>query len=169
MLEMLPDTFIRIQFRGVSRETLQVSFLRPAIGEEIFHLVRTMDTPAVPNHRQLATEITRQMTQEGHTIRAGQGAFPRQSRQSSGRCNPAHHRQVVARLKNLQDRRLAAGSIRPDHAGQQSAANRLLGRLQGQSLFMGDKSSNRWLIGGRYPLIEAEVGFYVFSGPFKGQ
>jgi hypothetical protein len=34
---------------------------------------------------------------------------------------------------------------------------------------MGDKSSNRWLIGGRYPLIETEVGFYVFSGPFKGQ
>jgi hypothetical protein len=36
--------------------------LRPAISEEIFHLVRTMDTPAVPNHQQLATEMTGQMT-----------------------------------------------------------------------------------------------------------
>jgi hypothetical protein len=42
-------------------------------------------------------------------------------------------------------------------------------RPQGQSLFMGDKSSNRWLIRGCCPLIETEVGFYVFSSSFKEQ
>jgi hypothetical protein len=39
-----------------------VNFIRPAISEEIFHLVRTMETPAVPNHQQLATEMTGRMT-----------------------------------------------------------------------------------------------------------
>ena len=62
MLKVLPNTFVRIQFRGVSRESLQVNFLRPDISEEIFHLVRTMDTPAVPNHQQLATKMTARMT-----------------------------------------------------------------------------------------------------------
>jgi hypothetical protein len=36
MLETLPDTFIRIQFRGVSRETLQVNFLRPSFASRLF-------------------------------------------------------------------------------------------------------------------------------------
>jgi hypothetical protein len=51
MLEMLTPPLIRIQFWRVGRETPQENFLRPTTGEEIFHLVGTTDTPAIPNHQ----------------------------------------------------------------------------------------------------------------------
>jgi hypothetical protein len=51
MLEMLTNPLIRIQFWRVGRETPQENFLRPTTGEEIFHLIGTTDTPAIPNHQ----------------------------------------------------------------------------------------------------------------------
>lgn len=62
---MLPDPLIRIQFRRVGWEALQMDYFCPAIDQEVFDLRRTMDTGAVPNHQQLAAEIPIQMTQKG--------------------------------------------------------------------------------------------------------
>src|SRR5215471_9022931 len=61
MFEMLPNTFIRIQFRSVCGKALQVNLSRPTIGEEVFDLIRTVDTSTIPNDQQFATEIPEQM------------------------------------------------------------------------------------------------------------
>src|ERR671914_337537 len=116
---MLPDPLIRIQFRRVGREALQMDYFCPAIGQEIFDLRRTMDTGTVPNHQQLTAEIPRQMTQKGHAIQTCQGTYARPCCPLSSRRNATHYREMVARLEDLEDRRLATGSIRPDHASQQ--------------------------------------------------
>jgi len=118
MFEMPPNTFIRIQFRSVCGKALQVNLSRPTIGEEVFDLIRTVDTSTIPNDQQFATEIPEQMTQESHTIQAGQRAYSRQGRQLSGQRDPTHHRQMIARLKHLQDWRLTARGIRSDHSSQ---------------------------------------------------
>jgi len=39
---MLPDPLIRIQFRRVGWEALQMDYFRPAIGQEVFDLRRTI-------------------------------------------------------------------------------------------------------------------------------
>lgn len=119
MLEMLPHTFIRVQFRCVGWEAFQMDCFRPSISKEVFHLIRAMNTPAIPQHQQLAAEVPAQVTQESHTLPAGQGAGARQSRQLSRWCDPTHRRQMIARLTDLQDWCFTARGIRPDNPGQQ--------------------------------------------------
>jgi porphobilinogen deaminase len=87
----LPDPLIRIQFRRVGWEALQMDYFCPAIGQEVFDLRCTMDTGAVPNHQQLAVEIPLQMPQEGYAIQACQGTCARPCGQLSSRRNAAHH------------------------------------------------------------------------------
>ena|SRR5919197_6068294 len=45
---MLPNPLIRIQFRRVGWEALQMDYFCPAIGQEVFDLRCTMDTGAIP-------------------------------------------------------------------------------------------------------------------------
>ena len=119
VLEMLSHTFIRVQFRCVGREAIHLDFFRPSISQEVLNLIRPMNTPAISNYQQLAAEVPAQVTQESHALHAGQGAGARQSRQSSIWYDPTNHRQMIARLKDLQDWCFTARRLRPDHPGQQ--------------------------------------------------
>ena len=59
------------------------------------------------------------MPQEADTFNARQGSSPRQSIKLSARCDPTHHRQVVAGLEGTQDRSCGTRGIGANHSGQQ--------------------------------------------------
>jgi len=119
LFEMLPILFIRIQVRRVGRELLQVNISRATSLQKFSHQSAAVNWGTIPDHQQLAANPTPQVEEERDTFGARQRLRSRQRIESPFRCNPAHHRQVIARDERMQDRRLTSRRVGPDHAGQQ--------------------------------------------------
>src|SRR2546430_16486257 len=49
MFKVLPNAFIRIKFRCIGWKLLEMNLFCPTVGQKGFHLVRAMDTGAVPD------------------------------------------------------------------------------------------------------------------------
>jgi len=116
---MLPHAFIRVEVRRVGGQPLQLHELRPAGCQKSFDFVAPVNRRPVPHHQQFASDHAMHMPQEADTFNARQGSSPRQSIKLSARCDPTHHRQVVAGLEGTQDRSCGTRGIGANHSGQQ--------------------------------------------------
>ena len=72
-LEQIPHAFLRIQFRSIARQSLQMDTFGSAFGQEIFDGPRAMNTRAIPDDQQLPWDLAQKQVQEAHHI----GSFER--------------------------------------------------------------------------------------------
>jgi hypothetical protein len=121
MLEVLPDTFCRVQLRRISRQLLKVNVLRPPISHKASDLF-AMDRRAVPDHQQFALPLIPNVLQKAHTIHTRQRPLASQRQEMAPHRNPTHHRQMRIAQDRFKDRRLCSRRIGSDHAGQQVKA-----------------------------------------------
>jgi hypothetical protein len=62
VLEMVPDSFVGVQFRSVRGERHEVKTARAS--EEFLHRIAAMDGAVVQQHDQMPTDLTQEMAQE---------------------------------------------------------------------------------------------------------
>lgn len=121
-LEVLPHPFVRVEVGRVGRQPLQMYGRRAAIGQVVLDRPAMVNGRAVPDDQQPLGDITPEVAQEEDALRPGQRVAPDERRQLPRRGDAAHRRQVIARLEDPQDGRLAARGVSPDHTGQQVEA-----------------------------------------------
>src|SRR5882724_3144144 len=66
--ELLPDSLIRVQLRGIGRQALQVQSLCRALGQELLDGVAAVDRRAIPNEHQPARHLPQQVLEESHDV-----------------------------------------------------------------------------------------------------
>ena len=121
-LEVAPDALIRVEVRGVPGELLQADTAGAALGQEILDRLATVDRCAVPDDQELAGDLTEEVLEDAHAIRALVRAFLHQPEQAPRRGDTAADRQVVAAQRAAEDRRLPAWGVGPDRAWEEVAA-----------------------------------------------
>lgn len=65
-LQVIPDAFIRVQFRGVRRERYQVQ--PRGAGEQLLHGFAAMDPAIVQQHDEVAGDLAQQVAEEGRDL-----------------------------------------------------------------------------------------------------
>jgi len=133
ILEVPPDPLVRVEIRRIAGQLLKMNLFRCAIGQAGFDFLTPMNRRAVPNHQQLAARLPEQMLQKMDTINTRQRIITNHREQGALRSNPAHHRQMIAGLKDTEDRGVTTRRIRPDRSRQQVAA-RFVHKDEGSAL-----------------------------------
>ena len=118
VLEIVPDPFIRVQFRGVAGELLKVQPRRSPLSQEVAHRLRAVDRGAIPDDQQLARDLAEQMVEKADDIRAPERALLHLEQQASRVGEPADHGPMVMGERRVQQRRLAPRGVGADDAGQ---------------------------------------------------
>ena len=124
VLEIVPDPFVRIQFRGVARELLEVQPRGGPLGQEVAHRLRAVDRSAIPNDQQLAWDLAEQVLEKADNIWAPEGALLHLEQQAARLGEPADHGQMV-----MGERRVQQGRLAPRGVGADDARERVEGRL----------------------------------------
>src|SRR5215207_2264466 len=119
VFELLPDTLIRVKFRRISWQLLQMDKRRAALRQKCFHFVTPMDRCAIPDRQQVRPDHPPQMAEEENALPARQGVVASHAEELPARRDATHHRPVVARQEPAQDRGLAARGVSADDPGQQ--------------------------------------------------
>jgi hypothetical protein len=121
-LEQIPHAFLRIQFRSIARQSLQMDAFGSAFGQEIFDGPRAMNTRAIPDDQQLPWDLAQEQVQEPHHVRAFEGMVLEVHNQAPIHGQAANGRKMIASQGNFQDGRLSHGSIGAHRHGQQVKA-----------------------------------------------
>ena len=121
-LEVVPDPFIGIEVRGVPRELFQADAVGAALRQEVLDRLAAMDRSAVPDDQDLAGDVTQEVLEEAHDIRARVGVVLHQHEQAPLRRDAADDRQVVAAQREAEDRRLPAWGVGPDRTREEIEA-----------------------------------------------
>lgn len=122
VLEVGPDALVRVQIGSVAGQLLQADSLGATLGQEVLHGLAAMDRGAIPEHQELARDVTEQMLQKADDIRALVGVLPHVHQQPAVRGDAADDRQVITAQRRAEDGRLPARGVGPDGAGQQVEA-----------------------------------------------
>ncbi len=118
MLQIVPDAFVGIEFRGVAWELLQLQSGGGPLRQEVFDRLRAVNGRPVPDDEQRARNLAQQMAQELHDCRAAEGALADLQQQPPVHRESADRREMIMGEQGVQDRRLATGRIGPDGPGQ---------------------------------------------------
>src|SRR5260370_2875655 len=110
-LEQIPDPFLRIQFGSIGRQTFEMDAFGSAFGQEIFDGLTAMDRGSVPDHQQLARDLTQEQLQEADGIWALVRMVLRLHEDPSLWGNTTHGREMIPGQWDLQDGRLTHGCI----------------------------------------------------------
>lgn len=123
--EQIPDAFLRVEFWGVSRQLLQMNPCGSTFPEIIFDWLAAMNGGSVPDHEQLASNLTREQLQEANHIGTFVGVVLVLHDDLSFGGDAAHHRKMIACQLHFQDGRLADRCIGP-HKHRQEIKRRLI-------------------------------------------
>jgi hypothetical protein len=66
--ELLPDTLVRVQLRGIGRQALHVEAVRYPIREEVFDDLTAVDRRAIPNEYDPARHLPQQVLEKGDDV-----------------------------------------------------------------------------------------------------
>ena len=58
-LQVVPDTFVRVQLRGIAGQTFQVKAMGRALSEEVLNRLSPMGGQSIPNEQQFARNMAR--------------------------------------------------------------------------------------------------------------
>lgn len=123
---MVPAAFVPgVQIRDIARQGLH-PHLAVRARDELRDLRAPVDGRAIPDHQQPRPRHAQQVQQELDAVQSVQRFLPRQGVDFARKRQPAHDRQVIARLLLVEDRCLGFGSIGPDHSRQQVEARFVL-------------------------------------------
>ena len=114
VLEIVPDAFIGIEFRGVAGELLQLQPSRGAPSQEVFDDLRPMDRRAIPDDKQRAREVAEQVLEKADHIRAAKWALLDREQQPPVLGQPADGGEMIVGQRRVQQRALTAGRVRAD-------------------------------------------------------
>ena len=78
VFEVLPESFVRIEIRGVGWQTFQKDFVRFVLGQELSYIGTAMDRRPIPDHQQPAGRRAQEVLQKANAIRAGQRGLAHQ-------------------------------------------------------------------------------------------
>jgi hypothetical protein len=117
-LQMRPQAFARIQFRGIGRQALQVETLRRPSREEFFDDVTARNRRPIPDEHQAAWYLPQQMLQKDHDIGRVERPFLAAKIQLALGRYRGDGREMVAGVPLPQDGGLADWGVGADHTGQ---------------------------------------------------
>src|SRR6266542_736265 len=121
-LEIGPDAFVRIQVGRIAWQLLQAQPLGTALRQEGFDWPAAMNRRAVPDHEQLAGQVTQQVAEELHHVRTAERMVLDLEQQAAARGDAADHRQVLTGHRKPQRGRVSARRKAPHHRWQQGEA-----------------------------------------------
>lgn len=121
-LQIVPDTFIGVKIRGIARQLFQANPPGTTVGQELLDGLATVDGRAIPDHQQLARDVTQQVLQKANHIRATISTLLYHQQQGTVQGDAADGRYVVPGQGHSQDGGLTAGSVGAYHAGQEVEA-----------------------------------------------
>jgi hypothetical protein len=124
VLEIVPDSFVRIQRGRVAGKLLEVQPRRGPLRQEVAHDLRAVDRSAIPNDQQLTGLLAQQVLEKVDDIGALERALLHLEQQASAVGQPADHGQMVMGERCVQQGRLPARGVGADDPGQ-----RVEGRL----------------------------------------
>ena len=133
-LQVVPDAFIRVQVWRIAGQSLQMDPFSTTIGQEVLDRLASVNGRAIPDHQQLAGDVTQQVLQKANHIRATESPLLYHQQQGAVHGDIADGRYVVSGERHSQDRGLTAGSVGAYHTGQQIEA-RFVYPDYGPSLF----------------------------------
>jgi hypothetical protein len=122
ILEVSPDALIRVKSGGVARQLLEAQAPGRTLGQEFFDGLTAMNRRTVPDHQQLAGDVSQQMLEEADHLGAIERVVLHAQQQSAARGDAADGGQVVTGEREAQRWRVAAWREAADHRGQQGKA-----------------------------------------------
>src|SRR6267378_2075659 len=106
ILQMIPASLVpRVQIGSIARQRLKPDFAL-STRYKLLDLLGSVDFRTVPDHQQPFARYTLQVLEKVKTIQAIQRPLPCNGVAFSRQRQPAHDRQVIARLLVPKDRRL---------------------------------------------------------------
>lgn len=120
--QVVPDALIGIQIRRVAWQDLKLEACRATGRQERLHRLAMMDGSTVPDHQQLARDVTQQVLQEPNHLRTPNRTLVDHQEQAVVQGDAADDRQVVAGQRHAQDGRLRPWRVAADHRRQQIEA-----------------------------------------------
>jgi hypothetical protein len=118
----VPEALGRVQLWRVGRQAFEAQAVGRALGEEVLDNLGAVDRRAIPDHQQPAGDLSQQVLEEAHHVRAAQGVVAHLEQDAAGRGHPADERQVIAGEGHVQDGHLPTRGVGADHRRQQVAA-----------------------------------------------
>jgi hypothetical protein len=122
VLEIVPDTLVRIQIRGVARQLLQLEARRRALCQEVLDGPRAMDRRPIPDHEQLARNLAQQVLQELDDLGAPERPLADLEEEPSIVGQAADDREMIAGTGHPENRRLPPRGVGAHQARQQIEA-----------------------------------------------
>ncbi len=124
-LEMIPHTFVGVQFRGVRRERLQVQ--PGAVAEQFLHRLAVMDPAIIQHHDEGAGNLPQQVPEEGRHFGALDVVFVQLAVEGAVTALRANRdardgRDAVVRIPVPHDRGVAHRAPGLPHRGDQEEA-----------------------------------------------
>ena len=95
--EVRPDALIRVKVGRVAWQLLQLEPFGSALGQEVFDRLTAMDRRPIPEHQELAGQVSQEVAQEQHHIWTAEGVILDLQQQAPTRRDAADDRQMVAR------------------------------------------------------------------------
>ena len=97
VFEIGPDTLMRVEIGRVAWQLLQLEPFGSALGQEVFDRLTAMDRRPIPEHQELAGQVSQEVAQEQHHIWTAEGVILDLQQQAPTRRDAADDRQMVAR------------------------------------------------------------------------
>src|SRR5437763_3285083 len=70
MLEILPDPLVRIEIGRIAGQSLQMDAMGTTCGEKVFNRLPTMNRGSIPHNQQLARNVSQDVLEKPHHVRA---------------------------------------------------------------------------------------------------
>lgn len=66
--EQIPDSFLRIEIRGIGRQAFEMDAFGTAFCQKVFDSLATMNSRSVPDHQQFAWDLPQEYLQKANDI-----------------------------------------------------------------------------------------------------
>ena len=95
--EIGPDALVRVEIGCVAWQLLQLEPFGSTLSQEVFDRLTAMDRRPIPEHQELAGQVSQEVAQEQHHIWTAEGVILDLQQQAPTRRDAADDRQMVAR------------------------------------------------------------------------
>src|ERR1700730_6360495 len=114
MLEMLPCSFDWVEVWGIGRQMLDAYPTANGTCQELLHCRAAMNRRPVQDHQKAWPDVSKQVLEKLDDVQAIERLPTHENRDSTGRRNTPHDREMIAGLPHAQDRRVSLGGVRLD-------------------------------------------------------
>src|SRR6266568_9103948 len=110
-LEQIPNAFLRIQFWRIARQTFEMNAFGTSFCQVVFDDLTSMNRSAIPDHQQLAGNLTREDLQKANDIWAFVRMVLGLHNDLPFGCDSANGREMVTSQLDFQNGRFANGGV----------------------------------------------------------